>query len=303
MAFLPPHFFSPASLSHSLSCSPIHHTMTSSFNQLKPSTKALCIFSSLILTLCASVALVVFGAIRLASDRWGDVSDMVTGKKGRGNYGIDETSVSSGSPSQSDVMSLTLSPTTNYLRSMVTYPTTASITMSPLPATTVPSNVAVIDDLHPVGTRQPSYLPSVKPSSVGTISLSPSVAIGEETFKSTSVPSEQPTLTLTPLFPVHRDPLIASQTFFNYNTTAGSQFGPSSWGDVIVLNSTSENYWSEFGLVTNQCNDEVVMQSPIDVCTAPEKQCLEYHEPRAKVRMNSFFFFSMRQCTNTGFSH
>ena len=183
-------------------------------------------------------------------------------------------------------MSFTLSPTTNYLRSMVAYPTTtASISMSPLPATTVPSNVAVIDDLHQVGTRQPSYLPSVKPSSVGPITLPHSVATKEETFES---PSEQPTL--TPLFPVHRDPLIASQTFFNYNTT--SQFGPSSWGDVIVLNSTSENYWSEFGLVTNQCQDDKVMQSPIDVCTVPEEQCLEYHEPRAKVRINSITFCS-----------
>ena len=292
MAILPPHFFSPPSLSLSLILSALKSiTMTSSFNQLKPPTKAVCIFSSLILTLCASVALVVFGgAIRLASDRWGDVSDIVVGKGGGGIIGhiefgilsnrdhdIEETSVPLGSPSQSDVMSFTLSPTTNYLRSMMAYPTTASITMSPLPATTVPTNVAVIDDLHQVGTGQPSYLPS------GPITLPHSVAIKEETFES---PSEQPTL--TPLFPVHRDPLIASQTFFNYNTT--SQFGPSSWGNVIVLNSTSENYWSEFGLVTNQCQDKKVMQSPIDVCTAPEEQCLEYHEPRAKVRINSIFF-------------
>ena len=167
-------------------------TITSSFNQLKPSTKALCIFS-LILTLCASVALVLFGAVRLALDRWRDVSDIVTGKGGGGigpiesdifsnrDDEIDETSVPSGSPSPFDFMLShpTLSSTNKYLRSMVTYPTTTLISMSPLPTTTVPSDGKFIDDLHQVGTRQSSNLPSVKLSSVGPITLSPSVAIGE----------------------------------------------------------------------------------------------------------------------------
>ena len=72
---------------------------------------------------------------------------------------------------------------------------------------------------------------------------------------------------------------IKPTSYFNYNTTIGSPYGPYAfaWGNV----NTANNYWSEFGFTKNQCKS--VMQSPIDVCTMPEKHCLEYHEPRAKV--------------------
>lgn len=82
--------------------------------------------------------------------------------------------------------------------------------------------------------------------------------------------------------PTTRKPTTAptlSKSYFNYNTTIGSQYGPAAWGNV----STANNYWSEFGFTKNQCSDKTVMQSPIDVCTMPEKHCLEYHEPRSKV--------------------
>ena len=296
---------------------------TSSFNQqLKPPTKALCI-SSLILTLLAAVALVVFGGVRLASDRWGDVTDIVSGKGGGGaglpigssdilsnrDDGMDDDAVvlPSGSTSPVDFTSSlpTLSPSTKYLRSMASYPPYASTSVSPRPTTSqhssspfhgIPTMMSdVIDDLHQnLGSIPPSNLPSTRPSSIlptteeqyettSEPSASPSTTDYPTSLPLSNSPSEQ--LTFTPLFPVHRDPLVASPMFFNYNTTEGSHFGPSSWGNVTMSNSTSENYWSEFGFVVNQCNDTTVSQSPIDVCTAPEKHCLEYHEPRARVRI------------------
>lgn len=296
-------------------------TITTSFTQLKPPTKALCI-SSLILSLLAAV--VVFGGVRLASDRWGDVTDIVSGKGGGGAGlpigssdilsniradGMDDAAVvlPSGSPSPVDFTSSlpTLSPSKKYLRSMASYPPYASTSVSPRPTTSqhssspfhgIPTMMSdVIDDLHQnLGSIPPSNLPSTRPSSIlptteeqyettSEPSASPSTTDYPTSLPLSNSPSEQ--LTFTPLFPVHRDPLVASPMFFNYNTTEGSHFGPSSWGNVTMSNSTSENYWSEFGFVVNQCNDTTVSQSPIDVCTAPEKHCLEYHEPRARVRI------------------
>ena len=299
-------------------------TTSSSNQQLKPPTKALCI-SSLILTLLAAVALVVFGGVRLASDRWGGVTDIVSGKGGGGAGlpigssdilannradGMDDDAVvlPSGSTSPVDFTSSlpTLSPSTKYLRSMASYPPYASTSVSPHPSTSqyssapfhgIPTMIPdVIDDLHQnLGSIQPSNLPSTGPSTIlptteeqwyettSEPSARPSKTDHPASLPLSNIPSEQPTF--TPKIPVHRDPLIASPMFFNYNTTEGSHFGPSSWGNVTMSNSTSENYWSEFGFVVNQCNDTTVSQSPIDVCTAPEKHCLEYHEPRARVRI------------------
>ena len=299
-------------------------TITTSFNQLKPPTKALCI-STLILTLLAAAALVVFGGVRLASDRWGGVTDIVSGKGGGGAGlpigssdilannradGMDDDAVvlPSGSTSPVDFTSSlpTLSPSTKYLRSMASYPPYASTSVSPHPSTSqyssapfhgIPTMIPdVIDDLHQnLGSIQPSNLPSTGPSTIlptteeqwyettSEPSARPSKTDHPASLPLSNIPSEQPTF--TPKIPVHRDPLIASPMFFNYNTTEGSHFGPSSWGNVTMSNSTSENYWSEFGFVVNQCNDTTVSQSPIDVCTAPEKHCLEYHEPRARVRI------------------
>ena len=75
------------------------------------------------------------------------------------------------------------------------------------------------------------------------------------------------------------EPDNPNASYFNFNISAGSQFGPSAWSQVNVSNS----HWSEFGFVKNQCNDDKVPQSPIDVCTAPEKHCLEFHETRPNV--------------------
>jgi hypothetical protein len=103
--------------------------------------------------------------------------------------------------------------------------------------------------------------------------------IAAPTDRPTMSPTAKPTLS-TPLEPL----VLANASYFNFNTTEGSQFGPSAWEQVDVSNS----YWSEFGFDTNQCNDRRVMQSPIDVCTAPERHCLEYHETRPNVRYLSF---------------
>ena len=105
-----------------------------------------------------------------------------------------------------------------------------------------------------------------------------------------------PTLSNAPTFnpfPTHPEPNIVDkhgtnysslQYYYNYNISKDSKYGPSTWQHVLTLNSTAQNYWSEFGLIGNQCNDDSLAQSPIDVCTKPERHCMEHHEFRSKVR-------------------
>ena len=92
---------------------------------------------------------------------------------------------------------------------------------------------------------------------------------------STSTPSYPPSI--SPVPPTNKPTLSTPFPYYNYDNT--SQYGPDQWHNIQILNST-DNYWREWGKVENQCNNE--MQSPIDVCTKPERHCKEYHEFRSK---------------------
>lgn len=133
-----------------------------------------------------------------------------------------------------------------------------------------------------VPTISPTVAPSISPINFPTAhpthvptSSSPTTAPTRSSRPSTTnIPTQ------APLFPTHDEPNQDVASFFNYNISKGSRFGPNSWNNVTVLNST-ENYWHEFGFVENECRKGA--QSPIDVCTQPVKHCEEFHEFRAKV--------------------
>ncbi len=149
-------------------------------------------------------------------------------------------------------------------------PTTLNPTPSQQIATTKPttSNPRTARPTSNPITQRPTRIPiTQRPTKIPTAA---------PTERATISPTAKPTLS-EPI-----EPLDPNAPYFNFNTTEGSQFGPSVWNQVDVSNS----YWSEFGLVTNQCNDRKVAQSPIDVCTTPEKQCLEFHETRPNVRFH-----------------
>ncbi|KAL7538264.1 hypothetical protein ACHAXR_008847 [Thalassiosira sp. AJA248-18] len=131
-----------------------------------------------------------------------------------------------------------------------------------------PTDSAVLTTNSP--SDSPISPPSTSPSHPPTMSIAPTA-------------SHAPTP--GPLFPTHAEPPTNNKksTYFNYNVTLGARYGPSVWENATVLNSTEENYWSEFGFVENQCNKDKVAQSPVDVCTKPERHCEEYHEFRSKV--------------------
>lgn len=131
------------------------------------------------------------------------------------------------------------------------YKTITPTTLSP---TTSPTTTEIS---HPTRLPTPSFLPTTSPESTNT-----------------TMPTQ------TPQFPTHDEPYQSVPTFFNYNTSESSRYGPHSWSNVTVLNST-ENYWYQFGFVANECSRGA--QSPIDVCTQPVRYCEEYHEFRAKV--------------------
>ena len=199
-----------------------------------------------------------------------------------------------------------LEPTKKYLRVVETVQPSSVVTIEPstnLPSSSPPTTKQPSE--HPTQlptidqTAKPSIQssdsPSDRPSSSPT---APAILTDSPTDAPTQFPSAiptnhpstsvSPTLTNAPTtqpFKTHSEPLDLNATYFNYNTTVGSNYGPSAWGNVKVLNSTN-NYWSEFGLVTNQCNDPRVGQSPIDVCTSPVRHCLEYHEFRSKVSIS-----------------
>ena len=125
-------------------------------------------------------------------------------------------------------------------------------------------------------TMFPSDFPIVHPTHVPTSSSPTSSSTGS----SSPSPSMTNMPTQAPLFPTHDEPNQPIPSFFNYNISDGSRFGPQSWNDVTGSNSTS-NYWYEFGFVANECSKGA--QSPIDVCTQPVKHCEEWHEFRSKV--------------------
>ena len=122
-------------------------------------------------------------------------------------------------------------------------------------------------------TLSPLMSPILYPTNSPTSSSRPTTSVEPTT---TNLPTQ------IPLFPTHNEPDQPLPTFFNYNTSESSRYGPHSWGNVTVLNSTAQNYWHEFGFVTNNCGNKGA-QSPIDVCTQPVRHCEEYHEFRAKV--------------------
>ena len=152
-------------------------------------------------------------------------------------------------------------------------PSTFAPTMPPtmlptMPPTMLPTALPTTSPIY-----HATQIPSPTPTSTST---QPSPTRSSEPSTS-SLPTQTP---LLDLFLTHDEPNQSNESFFNYNTSEGSRYGPHSWGNVAGLNST-ENYWHEFGLVANECSK--ALQSPIDLCTQPVRHCEEYHEFRAKV--------------------
>ena len=134
---------------------------------------------------------------------------------------------------------------------------------------------------HP-STLSPSNEPTPSPTtdyptpfpSTNTPTLYPSTDM-PSLSPSTNTPSYSPSI--SPVSPTNKPTLSTPFPYYNYDNT--SQYGPDQWSNLSILNST-DNYWREWGKVENQCNE--LMQSPIDVCTKPERHCKEYHEFRSK---------------------
>ena len=184
-------------------------------------------------------------------------------------------------------------------------PSQAPSTNNEIMPYTVAYHPSVPPSIGSIGTSEPSLqedFPSEKPSQPSFTTTTPTMAPTTQLptlsplISPISYPTDMPTLTSRPTtssvpsttnmptqtspFSTHDEPDQPLSTFFNYNSSASSRFGPHSWGNVTVLNST-ENYWHEFGFITNECGKGP--QSPIDVCTQPVRHCEEYHEFRTKV--------------------
>lgn len=128
-------------------------------------------------------------------------------------------------------------------------------------------------------TAPTTQLPTLSPL-ISPVSYPTDIPTSTSRPTASSVPSTTNMPTQTSPFSTHEEPVQPLSTFFNYNSSESSRFGPHSWGNVTVLNST-ENYWHEFGFIANECGKGP--QSPIDVCTQPVRHCEEYHEFRTKV--------------------
>ena len=168
-------------------------------------------------------------------------------------------------PSVSPMVEKTTKPSTQDSSSPSWHPSTS------------PTDPAVVTDIPTVSpivvTDTPTKSP-VLPTHVPSSSMLPTLS---------TAPTTSFAPTPAPLFPTHAEPINPRSTYFNYNRAKeDARFGPNSWGNVTILNST-ENYWSEFGFVENQCNKDEVAQSPIDVCAKPVRHCEEHHEFRSKV--------------------
>ena len=145
-------------------------------------------------------------------------------------------------------------------------PSSSTTTLSPSVSPTMPpTNFPIVHPTHAPTTISPTSFPTSSSTSNGSSIPSTST---------TNIPTQ------APLFPTHDEPNQSVPLFFNYNSSDGSRFGPKNWNLVTGLNSTS-NYWQEFGFIDNECRKGA--QSPIDVCTQPEKHCQEWHEFRTKV--------------------
>lgn len=284
------------------------------FNKLSPRLKALYVTS-----LVLSVALIGFGAVLLTSgvlvggnsnstlftsenyaeDGFGEDSSLIGEidiplDNGDDDDDYDDLGYESSTPIPMENLLPTLTPT-NYVRSVETAPQPSEL---------------IIDSTALPTSNEPSVLssnsPSDHPSSDSPTTDEPSVKIiltNKPTSESpTLLPSTTDPTTISPTlsnaptfnpFPTHPEPNIVDkhgtnysslQYYYNYNISKDSKYGPSTWQHVLTLNSTAQNYWSEFGLIENQCNDNSLAQSPIDVCTKPERHCMEHHEFRSKVR-------------------
>ena len=183
-------------------------------------------------------------------------------------------------------------------------PTEETITYNPTdspaerPSSTSPTEIEVTYNPSPSPTEievtyNPTQSPPVRPSPTPLdtiITISPTDVIdapvttsnptATATEPTTSSPTQSPTNTPTEPEPID---LTSTLPYFNYDTQ--SPYGPNQWQNILLDNSTRTNYWSEFNLVENQCNSMDGMQSPIDVCTQPERHCKEYHEFRSKVSL------------------
>ncbi|KAL3761973.1 hypothetical protein ACHAW5_006679 [Stephanodiscus triporus] len=99
-------------------------------------------------------------------------------------------------------------------------------------------------------------------------------------------------------YPTHPEPpsddaalsAAGRRSYFNYNATDGSRFGPSTWGGVVA--GDEYDYWGRTFLddddddgsssLENMCQVDGIARSPIDVCTRPEGGCEEFHEIRSR---------------------
>ena len=137
---------------------------------------------------------------------------------------------------------------------------------------------------QPSATTTPTMAPTTQLPTLSPLISPISYPTDMPTLTSRPTTSSEPSTTNTPTqtspFSTHEEPDQPLSTFFNYNSSVSSRFGPHRWGNVTVLNST-ENYWHEFGFIANECGKGP--QSPIDVCTQPVRHCEEYHEFRTKV--------------------
>ena len=99
-------------------------------------------------------------------------------------------------------------------------------------------------------------------------------------------------------YPTHPEPpydamSIGRRSYYNYNTTDGSRFGPSTWGGVVL--GDEYDYWGRTFLenddgassLENRCQVDGIARSPIDVCSRPESGCEEFHEIRSRVSEES----------------
>ena len=284
------------------------------FNKLSPRLKALYVTS-----LVLSVALIGFGAVLLTSgvlvggnsnstlftsenyaeDGFGEDSSLIgeidIGAVDNGDDDDDDDlGYESSTPIPVDNLLPTLAPT-NYVRSVETAPQPSELIIdsTALPTTNEPSVLSSNSPSdHPSGDSPTTDEPSVEIILTNNPTSESPTLLPSTTDPTTTSPSLSNAPTFNP-FPTHPEPNIVDnhgtnysslQYYYNYNISKDSKYGPSTWQHVLTLNSTAQNYWSEFGLIENQCNDHSLAQSPIDVCTKPERHCMEHHEFRSKVR-------------------
>jgi carbonic anhydrase len=253
-------------------------------------------------SIAISLALVVFGACLWALTGTYSASSKLEGSS-VGYMGNETTSIHltnstskhESVPTISPVLPILLRPTKpessqSGLRAMTTsvpsnHPTLDASYMPSTPPTEYTSTAPSLDP-----SESPSSLHSTEPSNIPSEVPSQNPSSSDPTFTPSNHPlslpptsSSVPTTTAAPSdvppFPSHEEPIHPDPTYFNYNSRADSKYGPRSWENVTVPNST-DNYWNEFGFNENMCGADA--QSPIDLCTEPTRQCMEEHEYRSR---------------------